>query len=1003
MFFMRREIVLKYSIMENKKSLSQIEQDLINFWDKEKIFEKFLKNNLSRAKAEKKTFSFFDGPPFASGSPHYGHIMVSFIKDAVLKYWSLRGFSVEQTFGWDCHGLPVELYVEKKIGIKSKKDIFKLGENEYKSIEKFNEICKNSVFDCIDEWHQMFKRIGRWGDFKNAYSTMDNKYIESVWWVFKELWNKKLVYQGYKSMHICPRCETPLSNFEVTQGYKDVTDLSVYVKFKLLDGLYAGAFALAWTTTPWTLPGNMFLALNKNIKYVIAESDGQKYILSKGRVADVFKDKQYKIIGDVKVKDLEGVRYESLFPYFKNKTDCYYIVLADFVSAEEGTGIVHIAPAFGEDDLQIGLREKIEPICHVKVDGTFVDEVVQWAGKFVKNQDTNIKDYLDKEGKLFYFENFTHSYPHCWRCDTPLLNYSTKAWFVKVTALKNKLIKNNKEIKWVPEHIRDGRFGEWLNEARDWVVSRNRFWGAPVPVWVCKCNEIKVIGSVEEVEKLSEKKISNLHRPYVDEMVFKCDKCGGEMKRTEEVLDCWFESGSMPYAQYHYPFENQQKFKKTFPADFIAESLDQTRGWFYTLNILSTALFDRPSFKNVIVNGLILDANGKKLSKKLKNYPDPNFIFEKYGVDALRYFIIKNTAPGENTRFDEDLLRESQKELVFPILNSLNFFNMVSELWEAGNEKENEKNTNILDEWIEIKMQKLINEVNEYMENYDLRKSLELITGFVNNDLNNWYIKLSRDRLKFKENPIVLGKSLINLSIIITPFMPFIAEHIYQNLKNTFLKKYYKFKLSVFLEKISENIKNDKLVANVDKQMSIIQKIVSLGLRIRKENNLSVRLPLYIAYINQEIKNEFQELIKEALNIRDIKIKTNAGILSDVIEINDEGVSVGLLTKTDENLINEKIIREFIRQLNNLRREEGLTIKDKVDIQIYCENKKLRELIEQNISVILPKIFSGKIDFTEQGLDESRAISIEKKQLKIRFSAPKTINRFRQLNIKFIK
>lgn len=995
--------MLKYSIMENKKSLSQIEQDLINFWDKEKIFEKFLKNNLSRAKAEKKTFSFFDGPPFASGSPHYGHIMVSFIKDAVLKYWSLRGFSVEQTFGWDCHGLPVELYVEKKIGIKSKKDIFKLGENEYKSIEKFNEICKNSVFDCIDEWHQMFKRIGRWGDFKNAYSTMDNKYIESVWWVFKELWNKKLVYQGYKSMHICPRCETPLSNFEVTQGYKDVTDLSVYVKFKLLDGLYAGAFALAWTTTPWTLPGNMFLALNKNIKYVIAESDGQKYILSKGRVADVFKDKQYKIIGDVKVKDLEGVRYESLFPYFKNKTDYYYIVLADFVSAEEGTGIVHIAPAFGEDDLQIGLREKIEPICHVKVDGTFVDEVVQWAGKFVKNQDTNIKDYLDKEGKLFYFENFTHSYPHCWRCDTPLLNYSTKAWFVKVTALKNKLIKNNKEIKWVPEHIRDGRFGEWLNEARDWVVSRNRFWGAPVPVWVCKCNEIKVIGSVEEVEKLSEKKISNLHRPYVDEMVFKCDKCGGEMKRTEEVLDCWFESGSMPYAQYHYPFENQQKFKKTFPADFIAESLDQTRGWFYTLHILSTALFDRPSFKNVIVNGLILDANGKKLSKKLKNYPDPNFIFEKYGVDALRYFIIKNTAPGENTRFDEDLLRESQKELVFPILNSLNFFNMVSELWEAGNEKENEKNTNILDEWIEIKMQKLINEVNEYMENYDLRKSLELITGFVNNDLNNWYIKLSRDRLKFKENPIVLGKSLINLSIIITPFMPFIAEHIYQNLKNTFLKKYYKFKLSVFLEKISENIKNDKLVANVDKQMSIIQKIVSLGLRIRKENNLSVRLPLYIAYINQEIKNEFQELIKEALNIRDIKIKTNAGILSDVIEINDEGVSVGLLTKTDENLINEKIIREFIRQLNNLRREEGLTIKDKVDIQIYCENKKLRELIEQNISVILPKIFSGKIDFTEQGLDESRAISIEKKQLKIRFSAPKTINRFRQLNIKFIK
>lgn len=960
--------------MEKGKTLPQIEKELLSFWDKNKVFEKSLKKN-----KKNRVYSFYDGPPFASGSPHYGHIMVSFVKDIVRRYWTLRGFNVEQTFGWDCHGLPVELYVEKKIGIKTKKDILKLEKDEYASIEKFNKICRNSVFDCIDEWYQMFKRIGRWGDFKSAYATMDNDYMESVWWVFKQLWEKKLIYQGYKSMHICPRCETPLSNFEVSLGYKDVTEISVYAKFKLIEGDYKDAFMLAWTTTPWTLPANMFLALNKNVKYRIVESEGEKYILADARIKDVFKERLYKIISDVKAKDLENVHYEPLFPYFADRIDCFQVVLADFVNIEDGTGIVHIASAFGEDDLNIAIREKVEPISNVKIDGTFTDEVKEWAGKFVKNEDLSIKDYLDKKGKLFYFENYTHSYPYCWRCDTPLINYSTKAWLVRVSDIKNNLIKNNKKINWVPEHIKEGRFGDWLENVRDWVISRNRFWGAPIPVWVCgNCKNIKVIGAIKELEKLSGKKVEDLHRPFVDKLTLKCEKCKGVMERTKEVLDCWFESGSMPYAQYHYPFENKEKFKKTFPADFIAESLDQTRCWFYNLHVLSTALYDKEAFKNVIVNGLILDAEGKKLSKKLKNYPDPNFVFEKYGADALRYFIIKNTIPGENCRLNEDLLKESQKELVFPILNSINFFKIVS---ESGNFTKTNKN--ILDKWLEAKLEMLVSDVNKNMENYDLRRSLQFITEFVNNDLNNWYIKLSRDRLKFKEGSVVLGRALLDLSIISAPFLPFISEYIYQNLKETPLKKYYKFKLSVFLENVRGLTRTTRGLTQkkIIEETNLARRIISLGWRIRKENNLPLRLPLYFIYINTKIKKDYFNLIKDALNVKDILFEKRKD--EDLKYLKEENVEVGLTTKIDEFLINEKIIREFIRNINNLRKEAGLTIKDKVKIQIHCD-KNLKKLLEKNIKTISAKTFSTEIIFTPKTINESNSIFIENNKIEMK-------------------
>jgi isoleucyl-tRNA synthetase len=988
--------------------LPPIEKNIINFWLQNKVFEKVLKKNKG-----KKVYSFYDGPPFASGSPHYGHIMVSFIKDIIRRYWTLAGFNVEQTFGWDCHGLPVELYVEKKLNIKSKKDILNLGKNQLESIKKFNRACKSSVFDCIGEWYAMFKRIGRWGDFKNAYVTMDNKFIESVWWIFQKIWEKNLIYQDYKSMHICPRCETPLSNFEVSLGYKEITDLSVTVKFELKDE--PNTYFLAWTTTPWSLFTTMGLAVGTNIDYVKVSTNQGNYILAEKRLEEVFKNTnlEFKITDRFKAGKILNKKYKHLFDFYNKRQEVltsenvFTALAGDYVLDEEGTGIATINGAYGEIDMEQAKKYQLPIILNVKTDGTFTEETKGFEGKFCRFQDEAISQHLLRRGLLFSKQNFLHSYPHCWRCDTPLLNYATKAWLIKVTAFKNQLTKANQKINWVPEHIKNGRFGEWLREARDWVVSRNRFWGAPLPVWVCQtqtgktqnysrsfdddnqkiCNNIVVIGSVKELEKLSGKKLNDLHRPFIDEITFKCEKCRGIMKRVEEVLDCWFESGSMPYGQHHFPFENKKKFEKTFPADFITESLDQTRGWFYTLHVLSTALFNQPSFKNVIVGGLILDEQGRKLSKKLKNYPDPDVVFEKYGADALRYFLIKNTVPGENTRFNEELLKESQKELIFPILNSINFFKTVSEVKSYGLRKSIMKNSNILDQWLEAKLASCLADVNNSMENYNLRESLQLITEFVNNDLNNWYIKLSRERLKFEEKPLVLGRALLNLCIVTAPFIPFVAEYIYQELKKTFLKKHCSFKLSVFLENMATPKPiNKKQLA----EMEAIRRVVSIGWRIRKENNLPLRLPLYSVCANKKIKIEYHDLIKESLNVKQVRGFTQAkrGLTqkkNDITQLQENGLMVGLSTKIDEGLLNEKIIREFIRQINNLRKEKRLTMQDKIKVRIYLENEKIKKLLLANSEKILPKIFAHEIKVIPEPLAGACDFEIENQKISVKF------------------
>ncbi|MFA6521262.1 MAG: isoleucine--tRNA ligase [Candidatus Gracilibacteria bacterium] len=877
-----------FNPVDARKSLPKMEHEMLEFWEREKIFEKSLEN---RKNGEK--YVFFDGPPFANGLPHYGHILANALKDAVTRYWTMRGYYVPRVNGWDCHGLPVEYEIEKELKLTGRKDIEKMG------VAEFNSQCRKSVFRYTAEWEKLLKRIGRWVDFGNSYATLQNNYMESIWWVFKSIWEKGMVYEGFKSMHICPRCETPLSNFEVTQGYKDVTDTSVTLKFKLLEGKYKGAFVLAWTTTPWTLPGNMFLAMNPEIEYVLVESEGEKFILAKNRVEAVLSEvsspepdseqSNYKV-EQINIKDLAGTHYEPLFPFYKDRTDCYRVLLADFVTVEDGTGVVHIAPAFGEDDLKIGQREKVDPICHVKMDGTFKPEVGPWAGKAAYDQsiNVNIKDYLKTEEKLFASKNFKHSYPHCWRCDTRLLNYSTRAWFIRVTDIKEKMLKNNKKIHWVPDHIQQGRFGKWLEGARDWNISRNRFWGCPIPVWQCECGKQKCVGSVKELgensigKKLPQREGElDLHKPYIDDIELVCDDCGKHMKRISEVMDCWFESGSMPYAQLHYPFENKKEFEDNFPANFIAEGLDQTRGWFYTLHVLATTLFDKPAFKNVIVNGILLAANGEKLSKRKKNYPDPSALFENHGVDSTRFFLYTSTAPlAEDVRFSEKHVEELVKKFTLTLWNTYSFFVTYANIdgWTPVDKVD--KSTNKLDEWILSELNALVEEVTFNMEEYNLTKSTRPMMAFVDN-LSNWYVRRSRRRFWKSESDsdksnayATLHTVLVTFTKLLAPFMPFVADTIYKNLTG---------EVSVHLT--DWPTLNKKLIKQeLNREIRAVRTIVSLALKLRSKNNIKVRQPLATLLlalpkeVPQKLVEAYRDVILEELNVKDIQFEKEGKI-----------------------------------------------------------------------------------------------------------------------------
>lgn len=945
--------------VDGQMNLPELENKILDFWDENKIFAETLENT-----KDKPRYSFYDGPPFATGTPHYGHIVASTMKDAVPRYWTMKGYYVPRVWGWDCHGLPIENIAEKELGITEKKQIEEIG------VEKFNEVCASKVSGYVEDWKKVVRRLGRWADMEHAYKTMDLSYMESIWWVFKQLWDNGLIYESYRSMHICPRCETTLSQSEVAEGYRDVKDLSVIAKFELVDE--PNAFVLAWTTTPWTLIGNVALAVGAEIDYVLIETidpeskTATRYILAKSRLESVFADQKYSVLKNFKGAELAGKSYRPLFDYYqsdqslKNRENGWKIYSADFVTTDDGTGIVHIAPAFGEDDMKLGQKNNLPFVQHVGMNGVIKSEAGEFAGLHVKpiddvqKTDVEIIKYLATKNLLFSKEKFEHSYPHCWRCDTPLLNYATTSWFVAVEKIKDQALDLASEINWSPKYIKDGRFGNWLEGARDWSISRQRYWASVIPLWRCdKCHETKVIGSIKELEDLGGQKIADLHKHSIDPITFKCQACGGKMTRIPDVLDTWFDSGSMPYAQSHYPFENTAETEQSFPAQFIAEGVDQTRCWFYYLHIISTAIKKNIAYENVIVNGIVLAEDGKKMSKRLNNYPDPMLVFDKYGADVLRYYLL--TSPvmqAENINFAEKDLAEIQRGVFRMLYNSYSFFVLYANIdkWTYDKNYSHKKNTNILDEWILSELNTLISDTNDCMKNYELTKAVRLFAPFID-DLSNWYIRRSRKRFWKSESDSdknaayhTLYEVLVTLSKLLAPFAPFISEEIYKNLTDN---------KSVHLENYPEV--NTKLIdENLTNNMQEARKIIELGLAERAKAKIKVRQPLLsIEYHGKQLDQYLEAIITEELNLRSIMFTQG--------DVN----SVNLDTTITPELKLEGYAREIIRSIQSLRKQKDFLIDDRITIKYKSDSDELTKAIQTFSDLISHETLAKQITADE--------------------------------------
>ena len=1154
------------SNQEKKNIFVEMENEVLAFWKKNEIFEKSVQKD-----APKGEYVFYDGPPFATGTPHYGHLVASLMKDVVPRFWTMNGYQVQRKWGWDCHGLPIENIVEKELGTKSKKEI-----EEKIGVAKFNALCRERAAEFTEEWKKTIRRMGRWVDMENPYRTMDLPYMESVWWAFKQLWDNDLIYQDYRSMYICPRCETTLSQSEVAEGYRDVKDLSVTIKFELVDE--PGTYILAWTTTPWTLPGNVALAVGNDILYceVRIKNEDLRFVLAKERVNDVLKNQEFEITRELRGKDLVGKKYRPLFDYYArdeklaNRENGWKIYRGDFVTIEDGTGVVHIAPAFGEDDMNLGRAYKLPFVQHVAMNGTFNKEMGEFSGLHVKPiedvQATDVKiiKYLAEKNLLFAKEKYEHSYPFCWRCDTPLINYATSSWFVKIADIKTRMLELAEAINWSPEHIKAGRFGKWLEGARDWSISRQRFWASCLPIWQCACGAKKVIGSLEEfyrqangqltklilvrhgeaennlaniistglnkyhltekgraqakeaaekvkteiggreeqtiiysspilrakesaeiiahelklqfkiaeevgeiafgswedqnedllsandelhrqfdslpaegrygfkrggsgengievgqrvyawlekilkanegkiivvithgdpvIDLINELKSRNdreaaaawngpeypekgsvkivylnnatgkeidLHKDSVDNIALKCDVCPGEMKRVSDVLDCWFESGSMPYAQMHYPFENKERFKRNFPAEFIAEGVDQTRAWFYYLHALAVGIENNYAYKNVIVNGIVLAEDGKKMAKRLKNYPDPEVILEKYGADALRYYLL--TSPvmqAENLNFSEKGVADCLRKPNMILWNVYKFYEMYA-VAGAGDSGDFEFK-NILDKWIIARLNQLVSEVSLGMEHYDLPRAARPITQFID-DFSTWYLRRSRDRFKDegedKKSALETTRLVLtDLAKVMAPFTPFIAEQLWQKVTgNNFLNsdasvhledwpsasfrpRFHEDKLqreSSNLEIfVSDEVRIDESILI---EMALARKIVELGLAKRDEAGIKVRQPLAeLRITNYELRNEYAELIKDELNVKNIISTAGTGDLA-----------VELDTALTPELITEGAKRELVRFINAERKNAGLTIGDKIILHYETAGARLQEAMEK--------------------------------------------------------
>ncbi|MDA3798249.1 MAG: isoleucine--tRNA ligase [Kiritimatiellae bacterium] len=871
-----------YKAVSNRDNFPSVEEESLDFWEKNNTFQKQLDKNRNNEE-----FVFYDGPPFATGLPHYGHLLAGTIKDIIPRYQSMKGYYVDRRFGWDCHGLPIEALAQEALGLSGTAAIQEAG------VDVFNEQCRSMVQTYVEEWRRTVTRMGRWVDFDNDYKTMDPTYMESIWWVFKQLWDQDRIYKAYRIMPYSWKLTTPLSNFEAGNNYKDVHDPAITVRFKIIDHPWGNAYFLAWTTTPWTLPSNLALCVGPDVDYVAvkdAKSEGDEvYLMAKARVSAYYKNEEdYVVVAEMKGSEIAGKTYEPLFPYFEGRENCFQILQDDFVTTEDGTGIVHMAPAYGEDDYRICSDVGIELVDPLDRECNFGPLVPEYAGQFCKDADKAIIRRLKDEGKLIHQNTIKHSYPFCDRTDTPLVYRAIEAWYVRVTDLRDELVENNEQIHWVPANVGEKRFGNWLKNANDWNISRNRFWGSCIPIWINEedSEDMICVGSVEELEELSGVKVYDLHKHFVDEILIKKDD--KTYRRTPEVLDCWFESGSMPYAQCHYPFENKETFEKHFPGDFIAEGLDQTRGWFYTLTVLSTALFKRPAFKNVVVNGLILAEDGKKMSKRLKNYPDPTELINSYGADAIRLYMINSpVVRAEELKFSEDGVKHLMRDILIPLWNSYSFLVTYANIdnWEADSGVP-KKPTNVLDLWIRSSLETLIEDVSDAMDNYELQRAVRPFVSFIDN-LTNWYIRRSRRRFWKSQDDgdkqqayATLHYVLLQLSKIAAPFIPMISESIYQNLKTDDMPE------SVHLCDFPSTNEDEKDVI-LEKQMALVMTIVKMGRLLRTDNNLKVRQPLATIHAVTKDKESLehietlQDIIKDELNVKAVITSDDEGALAD--------------------------------------------------------------------------------------------------------------------------
>jgi len=1085
----------KFKEVSDKIKYSDLEHEILKFWKQNKIFEKSVSE-----RAGKPNFTFYEGPPTANGRPGIHHVLARTLKDLVCRYKTMRGYQVHRKAGWDTHGLPVEIEVEKKLGIKHKDEI-----NDY-GVEKFNALCKKSVFEYKDDWEVMTERIGYWVDMSDAYITCENYYIESVWWALKKFFDAGLIYKGYKSQPYCPRCETSLSFHEVALGYQDVKDASIYIKLKVKSE--ENTYFLVWTTTPWTLPSNVAIAINKNEDYVKVENKGQVLILARSRLGVL--DGDYAIVSEFKGSELLNKEYERLFDYasagFGGQVTKrgFYAVHGDFVTMDDGTGIVHIAPAFGEDDYQTGRAYDLPFLQLVDKSGNMTPEVKDFAGKFVKEADPEIIDNLKHRGLLYKKETITHSYPHCWRCRTPLLYYARASWYIATTRFARKMVELNKQINWVPPEVGTGRFGNWLEENKDWALSRDRFWGTPLNIWVCqnqKCGHFQSIGSVEELRRYGKMERWNngvmehgtgvpdnidLHKPFVDGITLDCEKCGGEMKRTPELIDVWFDSGSMPFAQYHYPFEKKDWFESHFPADYISEGIDQTRGWFYSLHAIATFLFGSPAYKNVISHELVLDKDGQKMSKSKGNAVDPFKVVADYGADTVRWYLVASSPPHKPKLFDESGLIEIQRKFFSTLLNTYAFFTLYANIdgFTYSEPRIPVAERLEIDRWIISVMNTLIKDYSKWMDAYDVTKAARAVSDFTIDQLSNWYVRRSRrrfwkgDMAKDKLSAYqTLYECLVTVVKLMSPFAPFLSEELYRNLNGiTKLESHESVHLSHYPE-----AEENEIDARLEERMALAEKIVYLARAMRAKSNIKVRQPLrriiipvssqhmretiskvesvildeinvksvmYVdddsEFVNKGAKPNFRsigpkfgkdvknvaELIK-SMTTKEIKTLEKKGVIDlrtespkvddsrrvgprprrgssttrrdpadkafhivlDDVEIfsqelsgwlveSDGTLTVALDTELDEDLKREGIAREFVNRIQNLRKDAGFEVTDRIFVYIDCP-KEFTEAVSRLAEYIKSETLAVELSTTIKDGEYSEDVEIEKKKFKI--------------------